>query len=144
MIDSAGTPGARFVHARERARDGGTFVYDLEVTDADGRVRERWEGLKLRTVASTSGERTWAEPLLGPYAERRMTELIPGADVAIQTLLNGNGDRRFQSAGAIQRMLGEKFVIQKRPDGKPEISGNGRLEVSVSHPSVWRSTLQSA
>ena len=133
VIDSAGTPGARFVRARERARDGGTFVYDLEVTDADGLVRERWEGLKLRTVASTSGERTWAEPLLGTYAERRVAELIPGADVAIQTLLNGNGDRRFRSARAMQRMLGEKSVIQKRPDGKPEVSGNGRLEVSVSH-----------
>ena len=96
-------------------------------------MRERWKGLKLRTVASTSGERTWAEPLLGTYAERRVAELIPGADVAIQTLLNGNGDRRFRSARAMQRMLGEKSVIQKRPDGKPEVSGNGRLEVSVSH-----------
>src|SRR6185312_5813749 len=30
--------------ARERSRHGDDFVYDLELVDAEGRLRERWEG----------------------------------------------------------------------------------------------------
>ena len=36
--------------ARERSRDGDEFVYDIELITADGGLRERWEGLKLRAV----------------------------------------------------------------------------------------------
>jgi enediyne polyketide synthase len=50
------------VHARERLRDGDRFVYDVEVTAADGHVCERWEGLELRRVAHAAPGTRWAAP----------------------------------------------------------------------------------
>ena len=82
--DGSQISGPRFVHARERSREGGTFIYDLQVTDADGCVRELWEGLRLRMEAGTALEGAWVEPLLGPYIERQVTDLIAGADVTVE------------------------------------------------------------
>src|SRR5208283_2351174 len=43
-------PGAHFVRAKERLRDGDNFIYDVEVTGAHGELIERWDGLRLRAV----------------------------------------------------------------------------------------------
>jgi hypothetical protein len=42
--------GPHLVRARERSDQGDLLVYDVEIADADGRVRERWEGLRLSVV----------------------------------------------------------------------------------------------
>jgi len=119
------------VHARERSRDGELFVYDLEVTDPDGVVRERWEGLQLRRVSQSMPSETWAEPLLGPYVERRIGELIPGAAASVVFERNGAPDRRARSDNAIQLVLSTRLKVRRRPDGKPEVVS--RQAVSVSH-----------
>jgi len=87
-----------FVHARERSHDGDTFVYDVDVLTPTGRRCEWWEGLRLKRVGQQGRDRTWAEPLLGPYLERRIAELVPGAGVSIALQENGEDGRRSSDA----------------------------------------------
>jgi enediyne polyketide synthase len=117
------------VHACERAQDGDTFVYDLEVRDGAGHSRERWEGLRLRAVSRHEPPRAWSDPLLGPYLERRLAELIPGA--AVSVAVERSATRRSRGNRAIERALGGPTTIRRRPNGKPEVDG-GRA-VSCAH-----------
>jgi enediyne polyketide synthase len=130
-VEPNGQP--RFVYARERSREGDTFTYDLEVSGEDGCVRERWEGLRLRVVDHRAGAGSWVEPLLGPYVERRINELVPGSTVSVLMERNPGGERPLMSDRAIQRALGTAAPIRRRPDGKPEVIGEPQIEVSAAH-----------
>jgi enediyne polyketide synthase len=107
------------------------FTYNLDVVDANGCVSERWEGLQLQSVADQPIRGPWVESLLGPYIERRIEELIPGASISVALVRSSETDRRERSNRAIQMALDEKVEILRRPDGKPEVDG-GRF-VSASH-----------
>jgi enediyne polyketide synthase len=125
-----GYVGGLFVHAQEIERFANGFVYDVELTDIEGRVRERWVRLQLRTVNGADFKGPWPEGLLTPYVERCLMELIPGASVSVvferdQTLV-----RRERSTRAIESALGAGCVI-RRVNGKPETC-DGR-KVSASH-----------
>lgn len=120
------------VNARERSREGNLFTYDLEVADENGDVRERWEGLQLRVVDENQ-PRSWAVPLLGPYLERRIEELISGAEARVAVERDWAAARRSRSDRAIQRALGIKTCVKRRPDGKPQAMGNGAMNVSAAH-----------
>src|SRR5262249_16648210 len=82
VIDRGIGPGTRRVHAHERSPPDDTFTYALEVTAADGRVVERWQGLCLRAMPGSAFRGPWPAALLGPYVERRANELIPGSALA--------------------------------------------------------------
>ena len=69
--------------ARERYREGDTFVYDLDILAADGSLRERWQGLRLRAVDRTRLPAAWSAPLLVPYLERRLQELFPKSNLRV-------------------------------------------------------------
>jgi enediyne polyketide synthase len=120
--------------ARERSRDGATFVYDVEVTTLDGRLRERWEGLSLRAVDRIAAPATWTAALLAPFAERRLQDLFPGSGVrvALERVERGepNGNGKSDSRPVVARLLAGARLTH-RPDGKPE-DADGR-QVSVSH-----------
>jgi len=117
-------PGRRRVRARERSRDGDLFTYDLLVTDADGHRCEQWEGLRLRAVGESPTQGPWVAPLLGPYLERRVRELIPGSSARIIAEENGDGERRHRTNGALRRVQAGLGSIHRRPDGKPEATGS--------------------
>jgi enediyne polyketide synthase len=125
-----GQVGGLFVNALERERLANGFVYDVELTDTEGRVRERWERLHLRAINGTDFNGPWPEGLLTPYVERCLLELIPGADVSVAFELDPTSDRRARSTRAIERALGA-CGISRRTDGKP-VACDGR-EVSASH-----------
>ncbi len=131
LVQSARPAAPVTVYAKERSQQGNTFVYDLEVTDADGRVCERWEGLRLRRVGAVGPGGKWVEPLLGPYIERRLGELIPGSATSVIVQRNGAADRRARSHQAIELALGHSVAVHRRPDGKPEVACDE--EVSVTH-----------
>jgi enediyne polyketide synthase len=124
VIAASGQLGPRYVHARERSAHGGLLVYDLDVTDADGAPVERWEGLQLQVVGATTSKLPWVTPLLGPYLERKVREMAPGAEISIAMGQNGS------SSHAIEQALGFRTAIAKRPDGKPEVNGH---RVSASY-----------
>jgi len=65
------------VHARERSRQGNTFIYDMEARDSHGQLLEQWRGLHLQLVNASLPHERWAEALLVPYFERRIAELSP-------------------------------------------------------------------
>jgi enediyne polyketide synthase len=118
------------VRAQERERFANGFVYDVELTDAEGRVRERWERLHLRTVNGTDFKGPWPEGLLTPYVERSLLELVPGACVSVAFDRDRGLDRRDRSTRTIEAALGAGAII-RRADGKPEAC-DGR-HVSASH-----------
>jgi len=94
------------VSAKERWRKGDLFCYDLTVLGQKGQLREKWEGLRLRKVSAIRWEEGWLEPLLAPYIERRVQELIGDISVTLQANKRGH-----------------------RPDGKPEVP---EMNVSVA------------
>jgi enediyne polyketide synthase len=94
-------------------------------------VLERWEGLRLRRVAEAEANGPWPAPLLGPYVERRVRELFPGARVAVALEAAPAEEREERGRHALERLLGEPVAISHRPDGKPEARGS--RSVSFSH-----------
>jgi enediyne polyketide synthase len=122
--------GELFAHAQERERLVNGFVYNVELTDTEGHVRERWERLHLRAINGTDFNGPWPEGLLTPYVERCLLELIPDAHVSIAFERDPLLDRRDRSTRAIESALGVSGII-KRADGKPT-ARDGR-NVSASH-----------
>ncbi|MFI6066634.1 type I polyketide synthase [Micromonospora sp. NPDC051227] len=129
--------------ARERSRDGDTYVYDITLHDDVGTVIERWSGLRLRAVRKRDGRGPWVAPLLGPYLERTLGDLLP-ASVAVAVepdpvlpaapeAPQGEHLRRRRAATALAagRALGRPAEIGYRPDGRPELR-EGTL-VSAAH-----------
>lgn len=68
--------------AVERDREGSTYVYDIAAHAPDGRVVERWEGLRLTAVRKRTRSGPWAAPLLASHLERTVEELT-GRRVAL-------------------------------------------------------------
>ncbi|MDP9179434.1 MAG: SDR family NAD(P)-dependent oxidoreductase [Gemmatimonadota bacterium] len=114
------------VHAWERRRDGDTLTYDLELISPEGTVRERWLGLVLQTVEQLPVLADSCRALLGVYLDRRVGELIPGADTSVTVSTRGNAVRQ-------QGDLADGYTgpLAYRLDGKPE-SIDGRF-FSASH-----------
>jgi enediyne polyketide synthase len=119
------------VRARERERDRDTFVYDMEILGPDGGLLERWEGLRLRAVEERRQTKPWAVPLLAPYLERRLQELLPGSRIRVALEMEKDGGRRSPSDPVIRDAIGGDVAIARRPDGKPEAAG--ALHVSAAH-----------
>jgi enediyne polyketide synthase len=133
-IDRRGVTGPTIIHARERFGDGNSFVYDLVVTDIDGNAIERWDGLRLIGVHHRSPNALWPAALLAPYLERRISELMPAAKISVALLQNEAdepSDRSERSDAAFRTLLGNKALVLRRPDGKPE-SADGR-GISAAH-----------
>ncbi len=129
-----GTSSPLWVSARERSREGKNLIYDLEIRDSRGALVERWRGLALRVVEETSRPPLLAPPLWGPYLERRLPELVPGA--APRVAVERDGDRQVGRDRAVGRILGAGAAILHRPDGKPEVAGGGAVSVAYSGDKV--------
>jgi len=137
--------------ARERHCDGDTFVYDLDILAADGSLRERWQGLRLRAVDRTRLPAAWCAPLLVPYLERRLQELFPESSlrVALESatvpgdvdpLSAGGRPTRPDSAAIVESLVAAGAAAHAapaaprlfhRPDGRPEVPGGP--PISMAH-----------
>ena len=124
--------GPLFVRAQEREHFANGFVYDVELTDAEGRVRERWDRLHLRAISGTDFKGPWPEGLLTPYIERCLLELNPGADVSIAFERGEESNRRDRSTRAIESALGAREII-RRANGKPENLCNPVILSTAGH-----------
>ncbi len=132
LCSTAPSPGPFFVHAQEVKRAGNLFTYDVQLLTADGTVHERWDGLRLRLVNDAAPRKLWPESLLAPYIERRVQELIAGANVSIALRRKRCDEPRAErSESAIRLALGESLPVFRRRDGKPEVPLS--RQVSASH-----------
>lgn len=131
LLEPEVAAGVRLVHAVERSQQDGLFVYDVEVLGEDGRTVERWEKLQLRTIAGTERSGDWLAPLVGPYFERKVEQLIPGAQVAAVVDVDSEMPRPDRTDRAISRALCRQVPIVRRPDGKPEVLD--AVSVSAAH-----------
>ncbi|MEU2798458.1 SDR family NAD(P)-dependent oxidoreductase [Streptomyces sp. NPDC007117] len=131
--------------AVEREREGQTYVYDIAACAPDGRVVERWEGLRLTAVRRRTRTTAWAGPLLASHMERTVEELTgqrvalavePDDENAPAEAGAGTGARRRMTARAASRALGASVAVAHRPDGRPELVADG-LVVSASHTAGW-------
>lgn len=124
--------------AVERSRDGNTYVYDIAVRDEDGTVVERWEGLTLHAVRRTDGAGPWVAPLLGPYLERTLEDVLD-ARIAVAVEPHGGQpagsvtQRRGFTTDAAARALGTPVTVSHRPDGRPELPADRHLSMSAAH-----------
>ncbi|MEV0678660.1 type I polyketide synthase [Actinosynnema sp. NPDC050436] len=118
--------------ARERAQDGDSYTYDVDVRDAAGRPVERWEGLVLRAVHKRDGAGPWTPTMLGPYLERSLERVLSGGGAVVvePDPADTAPDRRAQTALALSRALDRRVDVRYRPDGKPEVDG---AAVTASH-----------
>jgi enediyne polyketide synthase len=131
ILPGAATATPQWVQAQERQRQGAVFVYDVSVLDGNLQVCEHWQGLRLHMVAGTAWHGPWVAPLLGPYVERRLPELVPGLAVSVAVHCDTHGARQEQSTLAIQQALGTPLAVWRRPDGKPLV--HDRHTVSAAH-----------
>jgi enediyne polyketide synthase len=135
--DPAALAGQVILHAAERTRDGDTYTYDLDVCAEDGRILERWEGLRLQAVRKTDGRGPWIPALLGPFLERQAAELT-GTEVRCAVEPDppsgaaGRDARRRQTKVALGRMLDGPVVITHRGNGKPQLTCRDTA-ISASH-----------
>ena len=123
------------IHAVERARDGSDFLFDLWIRDREGRTCEKWESLHLRAVAPIGTAGPWPLPLLAPYLERKLDELLPPCGIKVR-LLDGTEDARERAMlQSIRQSVCPAAKMTHRPDGKPEILGcsGRRTQISCSH-----------
>ncbi|MGR6975173.1 type I polyketide synthase [Streptomyces cynarae] len=124
--------------AVERSRDGDTYVYDIAVRDEFGTVVERWDGLTLHAVRKTDGSGPWVAPLLGPYLERSLEDVV-GSRVAVAVEPHGDtpadsvAQRRGFTADAAARALGSPVAVRHRPDGRPELEPARHMSMSAAH-----------
>ncbi|HLX06354.1 MAG TPA: SDR family NAD(P)-dependent oxidoreductase [Thermoanaerobaculia bacterium] len=126
--------------ARERVREGDTFVYDLDLLGADGSLRERWLGLRLHAVDRTRLPASWNAALLAPYLERRLQEIFPRAHLRVALEAAPCGRRaRPDSAPLVERLLARDPMepgaapaprLAHRPDGRPEVPAGTPLSVA--------------
>lgn len=101
--------GEAIVVAREVERHAGGFLWDLDIAAPDGRLFERWRGLRLQVVARRERVDDLAPALWGPFLEREL------------------GVRIEVAADALARVAGP---VIRRKDGKPLVEGT---HVSASH-----------
>jgi enediyne polyketide synthase len=116
------TYGPARVHATERASDGDNFIYDLRIEDAEGRLREEWDGLHLHAVTSTEVTPPWPPALLVPYLERRVRQILAPAGTRVRMVTAQGQQDQCTIANLVREIFGPAATIVHRPDGKPEIA----------------------
>jgi enediyne polyketide synthase len=119
-----------YMHAREVSHQGASLIYDMEIVTAAGEVLEVWTGLKLQIVEALIPT-SWSPGILGPYLERKMTELVPSSPMKIafeQTSM----ETPLRTKRAAARTNGYHSDVYHRPYGRPDIQGNNCASFSHS------------
>jgi len=119
------------VSATERHRHDATCIYDLDVHTPDGRLLERWEGLRLIAEPEPAhpDPSPWVPSLLGPHLERGLEALIGGKP---RCVVEPSAGDRAQVTEAVRRALGRPALVWHRADGRPEVAEEG-IFVCAAH-----------
>jgi len=83
--------GETIVVAHETSRREDGFTYDVDIAAPDGRLFERWHGLKLQIVARRERVDDLAPALWGPFLERELHVRVHIGDPELPILHRKNG-----------------------------------------------------
>jgi len=83
--------GDAIVVAHETARSADGFVYDVDIAAPDGRLFERWRGLRLAIVARRERVDDLAPALWGPFLERELDVRVHVGDTELAVLHRKDG-----------------------------------------------------
>jgi enediyne polyketide synthase len=72
-------------------------------------------------------------PLLGPYVERRVQELIPGCVARVALAQNGHSNHGDDAARTVSAAIGRPVTVVHSPNGKPELAAEPSLSITSSH-----------
>jgi enediyne polyketide synthase len=126
-----GQPPYRCV-ATEIEDRGDELIYDLTISDCDGRPVERWRRIAYRVLGEVRNLHLSSLPLAAPFLERRIAARIPQAKLRISIEPMPSGPRNGMPA----------FGIDYRPDGKPDSSFDS-LHYSAAYDGEWKLTVSS-
>lgn len=131
-------PGPWIAEAQETAADGREFTYDLVVRDYHDRLRERWQGLKLRRIEPIAHAH-WHPGLLVAYLQRRAEELLQGRRLRLsltnaEPALDEAANARGHLAGGANSGAGVGVRVLYRSDGRPERSDGHGLSAAHAGP----------
>ncbi len=124
---------AHFMFATEVADRGDELVYDLRISDPDGRTLEYWRNIVLRIVGQPPGLRLDSPLLMAPVFERRVADSAPDAHVEV-TFVGSKGGRRSGN---------DRSDLRHRPDGKPDPSAASRFR-SAAYAGQWKLVVAAA
>lgn len=125
--------GLRHVSAIERKTSGTSYTFDLVVSDASGRVAQRWINATFRAIGPTNIEDVLSisPSLVVPYLERLAREAFGDRNIAVSFICDHNNFREFRRGAAIAS-LGLSSAVTRRADGKP-LRNDGKGSVSIAH-----------
>ena len=83
--------GDAIVVARETERHADSFVYDVDLAAPDGRLFERWRGLRLQIVARRDRVDDLAPALWAPFLERELSVRVHVGDPDIPMMHRHDG-----------------------------------------------------
>ncbi|MBJ7402116.1 MAG: SDR family NAD(P)-dependent oxidoreductase [Bradyrhizobium sp.] len=123
----------RHVSAIERKTYGTSYTFDLIVSDANGRVAQRWINATFHAIATTNIKDVLAvsPSLVGPYLERLAREAFGDRSIEVSLICDRNNLRGSRRGAAIAS-LGLSGAVDRRADGKP-IRNDSNGSVSISH-----------
>ena len=121
------------VSAIETAVRRNLYTFDLVITDAEGRVAQRWTNAVFRAVDSTAIDDVLAAgPMLAAcYLERVARETLGDDTIAVSLACEPGSTRQSRRETALAR-LGLNGLIDRRADGRP-VRVDGRGTVSMAH-----------
>ncbi|GGP92468.1 type I polyketide synthase [Streptomyces melanogenes] len=111
--------GEAVVHARELWAEGGSYVWDVEARDGEGRLLARWRRLRLTDVGQLPRRTRWTPPLLAVALERGALTL--GLDSALTVAVEPGGAQ-------------DRSVPPVRPPHGTSRSHCGRLTLTAAAP----------
>ncbi|SNS45988.1 enediyne polyketide synthase [Tardiphaga sp. OK246] len=125
--------GLRHVSAIERRTSGTSYTFDLVISDASGRVAQRWINATFRAIGPTNIKDVLSvsPALVGPYLERLARETFGDRSIEVSFICDHNNFRESRRGAAIAS-LGLSGAIDRRADGKP-IRNDSKGSVSISH-----------
>jgi len=131
-IDAVASSTSWRVTASERSRDATSLVYDLVIADADGRTRERWDGLVLRIVRDCAPPLRWPLALLGPYVQRRVAALLGASPLHVAVDRGERQGTEQETSRLLAAAIGVPVALHHRPDGKPQASHGYHVSLAYS------------
>jgi enediyne polyketide synthase len=124
------------IRAVEKAALAETYIFDIEATDAAGKIVYRWIQVAFRAVGPIEMPSVLATaPMLSrPYLERAAREALGDDTIEVAVVHEDGGSRVSRRAALLQRLT-VGGMIEHRGDGR-QLRTDQRGSISLAHDDV--------